>query len=365
MRGAVMESNNSVLNVSLKDREYPIYIGWGGLADSRYFKKNIKSKNVLIVSNDTVAPLYLEQLRFALKGYSCSSVILPDGEKYKTLEYVSLIFDTLLARGYSRDCTIIALGGGVVGDMAGFAAACFQRGVSLVQVPTTLLSQVDSSVGGKTGVNHPMGKNMIGAFHQPKCVVIDINVLRTLPDKEFRSGVAEIIKYGLICDAKFFSWLERNIGALIERDDEVLKYAIEKSCQIKSNIVSHDELEHGRRGLLNLGHTFGHGLEAAMGYGNLLHGEGVAIGTCMAANISCMLETLSDPDRQRVYALFSAAGLPTKCPPGVNLADVITYMQSDKKVNASGLRLVLMDGIGDSYITADYDSDMLSTAMAA
>ena len=259
------------LEVALGERSYPIYIGPGLIGDARYYRPHIRARQVMVVSNETVAPLYLGAVEGALEGYRLERVILPDGERYKTLEVWSGILDGLLRSRFGRDCTIVALGGGVVGDMAGFAAACYQRGVDFIQVPTTLLAQVDSSVGGKTGVNHALGKNMIGAFHQPRAVVADTDTLGTLPDRELSAGVAEVVKYGLIRDAPFFAWLEANMAGLLEREAGVLARAIERSCRNKAEVVAADELEAGQRALLNLGHTFGHAIEAGMGYGCLLY----------------------------------------------------------------------------------------------
>ena len=289
------------LTVELGDRSYPIIIGPGAIGDSANFTPWIRSRQLLIVTNETVAPLYLARLTQTLEPhYRIASVILPDGEEYKTLDVLNRIFDKLLEERFDRGCTLLALGGGVVGDMTGFAAACYQRGVDFVQVPTTLLSQVDSSVGGKTGVNHPLGKNMIGAFHQPRCVIADTDTLNTLPDRELSAGLAEVIKYGLINDPDFFAWLENNMAALIAREPDALAYAIERSCSDKAEVVAADEMEAGQRALLNLGHTFGHAIETGTGYGSWLHGEAVATGMYLAAELSSRHGWLSRDDLQRI-----------------------------------------------------------------
>ena len=281
------------LTVDLGDRSYPIFIGENLLNRAELFMPYIAGKQVLIVSNTTIAPLYLDTLRATLSVERVDSVILPDGEQYKTLDQLNTIFDDLLERRHNRTTTLIALGGGVIGDMTGFAAACYQRGVAFIQVPTTLLSQVDSSVGGKTGVNHPLGKNMIGAFHQPRCVVADIDTLRTLPAREFSAGIAEIVKYGLICDREFYVWLTRHMAGLMARDAQLLGEAIYRSCANKARVVAADEREGGLRAILNLGHTFGHAIETAQGYGVWLHGEAVAVGMIMAADLSARLGWIS------------------------------------------------------------------------
>jgi 3-dehydroquinate synthase len=347
------------LTVNLKQRSYPIYIGQNLLGQADLLAPYIQGKQVLIVSNETVAPLYLEQTLQALNNFQCESVILPDGEQYKTLDTVNLIFDALLTHRFDRQCTLIALGGGVVGDITGFAAASYQRGVNFIQIPTTLLAQVDSSVGGKTGVNHPLGKNMIGAFHQPQCVLIDINTLNTLDDQQLSAGLAEVIKYGLISDADFFEWLESNIDALLARDPEKLAYAIERSCQNKATVVAADEKEAGQRALLNLGHTFGHAIEAGMGYGAWLHGEAVGTGMLMAADLSHRQGNLSRQDLQRTQALIDAAKLPTKIPAEMDSTRFLELMAVDKKVQSGVIRLVLLSGIGASHVSDDYDPKLL------
>ncbi len=346
------------LTVDLGERGYPIHIGQQLLDDGELIRSFIPSSQVMIVTNETVGPLYLERLRAALSGQQVESVVLPDGEQYKNLEILNRIFDALLERRFDRGCTLAALGGGVVGDMTGFAAACYQRGVNFIQVPTTLLSQVDSSVGGKTGVNHPLGKNMIGAFYQPKAVIIDIDTLNTLPDRELSAGLAEVIKYGLINDPEFFRWLEQNMESLRRREPGALAHAIERSCADKAAIVAEDEREAGRRALLNLGHTFGHAIETGMGYGQWLHGEAVGAGMCMAARFSHLLGWMKEDEVARVERLVAAAGLPT-APPKLGAERFEALMAVDKKVQGGRLRLVLLHGIGKAEVTADFPPDAL------
>lgn len=353
----------TTLTVELGDRSYPIYIGEQLLGQADIIKKHIAGNSALIVTNETVAPLYLEQTRSMLSGLKNEVVILPDGEKYKNLEVLNQIYDGLLRNRFDRNTTVIALGGGVVGDMAGFAAASYQRGVHLIQIPTTLLSQVDSSVGGKTGVNHALGKNMIGAFYQPRAVIADTDTLDTLPDQELSAGIAEIIKYGLICDAAFFGWLEKNMPLLLTRDKKALSYAIEVSCQTKADIVAADERESGKRALLNLGHTFGHAIENAMGYGEWLHGEAVGAGMCMAASMSNQMGWMSDEDTQKTINLIEQAKLPCKAPDSMTAERFLELMAVDKKVLDGVLRLVLMKGIGKSLVTDDYTLEDLNQAI--
>jgi 3-dehydroquinate synthase len=347
------------LDVDLGERSYPIYIGAGLLSQSALYQPHIRGRQIMIVSNETVAPLYLDKVRDALCGYQVEQVILPDGEEFKSLEILNRIFDALLANRFNRNCCLVALGGGVVGDMAGFAAASYQRGVDFVQVPTTLLAQVDSSVGGKTGVNHPLGKNMIGAFHQPRCVVADTDTLNTLDDRQLAAGVAEVIKYGLIQDAEFFSWLERSMDQLLARDTEALIYAIKRSCQCKAEIVAADERESGRRALLNLGHTFGHAIETGTGYGSWLHGEAVAAGMAMAADLSARHGWLSESDVKRIRALLIRAGLPVAPPAEISRQRFLELMSVDKKADDRGLRLILMDAIGTAKVCSDFDRTLL------
>jgi 3-dehydroquinate synthase len=347
------------LQVDLDERSYPIHIGPGLLRQPELYRPHIRGRQVMVVSNETVAPLYLAQVEAGLGGYELAQVILPDGEQYKTLEVLNRIFDALLEHRFNRNCCLVAVGGGVVGDITGFAAASYQRGVDFIQIPTTLLAQVDSSVGGKTGVNHRLGKNMIGAFHQPRCVLADTDTLATLEDRELSAGLAEVIKYGLIMDAGFFAWLEDNVGRLLARDTEALVYAIEQSCRCKAQIVAADERESGKRALLNLGHTFGHAIETGMGYGNWLHGEGVAAGMAMAADLSARHGWISASDVGRVRALLERAGLPVAPPPEISRQQFMDLMAVDKKAVDGGLRLVLLDAIGSARVCADYDPGLL------
>ncbi len=353
----------NTLTVDLGDRSYPIHTGQGLLDRAELLTGHIAGQQVMLVSNTTVAPLYLDRLLKSLHGLEVASVILPDGEQYKTLETLNTIYTALLEHRFNRDCTLIALGGGVVGDITGFAAASYQRGVAFLQVPTTLLAQVDSSVGGKTGVNHPLGKNMIGAFHQPGCVVIDTDTLDTLDDRQLAAGLAEVIKYGLIHDADFFAWLEDNMATLKARDKAVLATAIERSCAIKAEIVAADERESGKRALLNLGHTFGHAIETATGYGNWLHGEAVAAGMLMAADLSARHGWLEREDVRRIETILQQGGLPTAPPASMVEQQFMDLMAVDKKVVSGRLRLVLLKSIGEAIITADFQPELLSETL--
>ncbi|MBC7787806.1 MAG: 3-dehydroquinate synthase [Methylophilaceae bacterium] len=348
------------LHVSLGNRSYPIYIGQNLISSANLIVPHLKRKQVAIVTNTTVAPLYLEQLAQQLlaAGVSVITIILPDGEAYKNSETLNLIYDALLQNRCERSTTLIALGGGVIGDLTGYAAATYLRGVPFIQIPTTLLSQVDSSVGGKTGINHLLGKNMIGAFYQPKLVLIDIDTLQTLPPRELSAGVAEVIKYGLIRDVEFFDWLEANIAKLMSLDTTVITEAIYRSCQNKADVVAADEYEAGERALLNLGHTFGHAIENAMGYGVWLHGEAVAAGTMMAANLSKKMGWLNAQEIARMKAVFKAANLPLS-PPSLGVEKYLDLMGLDKKVENGKIRLVLLQGIGKSVITSTYDAQLL------
>lgn len=354
----------SVLEVSLEARSYPIYIQ-SGLLGSDIWHKHVSSQ-ILLVTNETINPIYGEALFGALRkksGLKVERLTLPDGESYKNLDTLNLIFDALLQMGFNRNVTLVALGGGVVGDMTGFAAACYQRGVNFVQVPTTLLAQVDSSVGGKTGVNHPLGKNMIGAFYQPKCVVIDTDVLKSLPDRELSAGLAEVIKYGLIYDADFFTWLEENMPALLQKDEGALEYAIKQSCQVKADVVAQDEREGGLRAILNLGHTFGHAIEAHKGYGSWLHGEAVAVGMLMACDLSVRQGWIEASVEHRAIRLIEAAGLPVQSPRGMMPGDYLKYMLVDKKVLDKALRLVLLRDLGHAVVTQDFDDKHLDQTL--
>jgi len=352
------------LEVDLGERNYPIYIGEGLLSDSSLYEPYIAGRKVMIVTNETVGPLYEQQVRHALAGYEVDTVVLPDGEQYKNWETLNLIFDGLLEKAHSRKTTIVALGGGVVGDMAGFAAASYQRGIDFIQVPTTLLSQVDSSVGGKTAINHPLGKNMIGAFYQPKAVIIDTLTLQTLPPQEVSAGIAEIIKYGLIRESDFFIWLEKNIQGIKGLDSDVLTYAIKTSCACKAEIVEADEKEGGLRAILNLGHTFGHAIETHKGYGSWLHGEAVASGMLMAAELSHLEGWLSVEDVDRIRAILVDSDLPVLGPEGMLINDYHRLMSVDKKVMDGTLRLVLMKGIGDAVVTSSFSSENLNTVLS-
>ena len=353
------------LTVDLGDRSYPIYIGPGLLRNRDLYFPHIKGRQVLIVTNETVAPIYLDDVKSALTDYQVDTVILPDGEKYKDLDTLNMIFDELLDRRHNRTTTLIALGGGVIGDMTGFAAATYQRGVNFIQVPTTLLSQVDSSVGGKTAVNHPLGKNMIGAFHQPQAVIADTDTLETLPLREMAAGMAEVIKYGLISDSEFYLWLQDNVAGLMSGDDESLAEAIYRSCENKADVVAQDEREGGIRATLNLGHTFGHAIEAHQGYGKWLHGEAVGAGMMMAADLSKRLGYLTERDEHDLLRLLQAAHLPVKGPKDMSCDDYISRMAVDKKVLDGALRLVLLKGIGEAYITSDVPRDLLEETLMA
>ena len=348
----------NTLKVELGSRSYPILIGDGLLGQPDLLRQHVPARDVLIVTNTTVAPLYLDTLSAALRPRRVVEVVLPDGESHKTLATVSRILDVLVANRFGRDSTVVALGGGVVGDMAGFAAASYQRGVSFVQVPTTLLSQVDSSVGGKTGVNHPGGKNLIGAFHQPILVLADTRTLSSLPPRELRAGLAEVIKYGLICDAAFFAWLEAHMEELLAGDPAALAHVIHRSCEIKAEIVGRDEREQGDRALLNLGHTFGHAVESATGYKQWLHGEAIGAGLLMAAGMSRECGLISAEEVLRVQKLIARTGLPTYIE-GVSPETAFGYMRIDKKVQSGRIRLILLRKIGDAFITADYSEPAL------
>ena len=353
------------LKVNLGDRSYPICIGQGLLDRGELLTQYIPGNSALIVTNDVVAPLYLAQVEVALQDIKYKTLILPDGEQYKSQDTLNSIYDCLLSNRFDRNTTLIALGGGVIGDITGFAAASYQRGVHFIQIPTTLLSQVDSSVGGKTGINHALGKNMIGAFYQPRTVIADTLTLNTLEDRELSSGIAEIIKYGLIRDLAFLQWLEINIDKLLARDQQALAYAIERSCRIKAEIVAADERESGQRALLNLGHSFGHAIENGMGYGHWLHGEAVASGMVMAARMSEKLGWISNNDVNRVVDLIERANLPVKAPTQITVDKFIELMAIDKKVSDGVLRLILFQSIGKAIVTSDYDKQSLIAAIEA
>jgi 3-dehydroquinate synthase len=353
------------LTVQLGPLSYPVYLGAGLLTDKDLVSRHVTGRQVLVVSNSTVAPLYMDRLTGSLDGFDISTYVIPDGEMYKNLDVLQGIFDHMLEVPCNRSCTVVALGGGVVGDITGFAAACYQRGVPFLQIPTTLLAQVDSSVGGKTAVNHPRGKNMIGAFYQPRAVIADTSTLETLPDRELAAGLAEVIKYGLIRDAEFLSWLESNIEALKGRDADALSHAIEQSCHNKAEVVARDEREQGVRALLNLGHTFGHAIEAATGYQLWLHGEAVAVGMLMAADLSRRLGDLSRQDVERVESLLQRVGLPNRPPDGMTPETFSRYMAVDKKAIDGAVRLVLLKSLGEAYLSENYDADRLRDTLAA
>lgn len=343
----------AILNLELGERSYPIYIDAGLLAKTDLLSSYISGRRVCIVSNDIVAPLYLESLKAKLTDFTVDEVILPDGEAEKNLANFDVIMSHLLMHEHGRDSTLIALGGGVIGDITGFAAACYQRGINFIQIPTTLLSQVDSSVGGKTAINHPLGKNMVGAFYQPKAVFIDINSLETLPAREFNAGMAEVIKYGILGDKYFFEWLEKNISTIKSGNKEVLAEMIEKCCQCKADIVASDETESGVRALLNLGHTFGHAIEAEQGYGVWLHGEAVATGMVLAAKLSVAMNLLEVSELRRMEKLIEAFDLPIIAPQNMGFAEFIQHMRRDKKNIAGKLRFILPTAIGQSEIRDD------------
>lgn len=351
------------LTVNLGERSYPIYIKAGLLSQPGLFDPYLKAPKVAIVTNDKVAPLYLHKVQQALGSVDYQVITLADGEQHKNLATVEQIFSQLLQQHAGRDTSIIALGGGVIGDMAGFAAACFQRGIGFIQVPTTLLSQVDSSVGGKTGVNHPLGKNMIGAFYQPQAVMIDTDSLSTLPPREFAAGMAEVIKYGIIYDHSFFTWLEQNVDALIQLQQDALHYAIQRCCQIKADIVAQDEHESGIRALLNLGHTFGHAIEAEQGYGNWLHGEAVAAGIILAAQAAEHKGWLTESEVCRIRALLTAFSLPVTGPKDMHFADYMRHMRHDKKVAAGKIRFIIPCNIGKAVVTDQLTEDELKAIL--
>lgn len=349
----------ATLNLDLGERSYPIFIDTGVLDKAELLSSYISGNRVCIISNDIVAPLYLADLKDKLTDFTVDEVILPDGEAEKSLSNFDVIMSHLLKNEHGRDSTLIALGGGVIGDITGFAAACYQRGINFLQIPTTLLSQVDSSVGGKTAVNHPLGKNMIGAFYQPKAVFIDINSLKTLPTREFNAGMAEVIKYGILGDATFFNWLESNIVSIKSNDDNLLATMIEKCCQCKADIVANDEKEAGLRALLNLGHTFGHAIEAEQGYGNWLHGEAVAAGMVLASKLAVAMNLLEVSELRRIEALIFAFDLPIEGPQEMAFEDYVRHMRLDKKNIGGKLRFIIPTAIGKSEIRDDVTQETL------
>ena len=349
------------IQVELGERSYPIYIGQDLLLNSELLSHNLTGRKVLIVTNSTIAPLYLNKVIGVLStAASIKSISLPDGEKFKDLLHLDLIFNALLENNFARDSILIALGGGVVGDMTGFAASCYQRGIDFIQIPTTLLSQVDSSVGGKTAVNHPLGKNMIGAFYQPKSVIIDTQCLKTLPANEFAAGMAEVITYGIIWDNEFFQWLENNVESLKSLDSVALTYAIARCCQIKADVVAQDETELGVRALLNLGHTFGHAIEAEMGYGVWLHGEAVSAGMILAAKTANLLNLIDESKVRRISALLAAFDLPIAAPKSMDFESFIKHMRRDKKVLSGKIRLILPTDIGQADVFSDVSESLLA-----
>ena len=350
------------VQVDVGHSRYPITIGSGLLTQRELLDAQIPGRDLMVVTNTTVAPLYLPALRTALGGRRVAECVLPDGEQHKTLETAGRVFDALVEHKLNRDATVLALGGGVVGDIAGFCAACYQRGIGYVQVPTTLLAQVDSSVGGKTGVNHSGGKNLIGAFHQPLAVIADTDTLATLPDRELSAGLAEVIKYGCVSDPLLFDWLELNVGKLLARDTDALSYAIARSCQIKAAVVAQDEREQGLRATLNFGHTFGHAIEAATAYETLLHGEAVALGMLIAADLSCRLGMIDAAVKARLHDLVARAGLPIDVPK-IGAARAVALMQMDKKVLSGKLRLVLLRKLGLAVVTSTYARSALDAAL--
>lgn len=368
-----MNTMHQTLTVALDERSYPIHIGCGLLSRAELWRPHLNPKmGAVVITNTTVAPLYLDKVLATLAELGCPafSVVLPDGEEYKSWETLNTVFDALLENRCERGTTLIALGGGVIGDLVGFAAACYQRGAPFIQVPTTLLSQVDSSVGGKTAINHPLGKNMIGAFYQPKLVLADLDTLDTLPPREMAAGMSEVIKYGLIRDPAFFSWLEQQAAGLMHRDKALLAQAVYQSCAHKAEVVARDEREAGERALLNLGHTFGHAIETGMGYGSWLHGEAVAAGTVMAALLSEQLGWLDQAAIERIKALFRRVGLPVDGPwlaatPLATAQRYLELMRHDKKVSAGILRLVLLQGIGQAVVSADANDAAILQAVQA
>jgi 3-dehydroquinate synthase len=353
----------AILNVELGSRSYPIYIDSGLINSTELLSNYIHSKRVCIITNDIVAPLYLETFKNKLDGFIVDEIILPDGEAEKSLANFNVIMSHLLTHEHGRDTTLVALGGGVIGDITGFAAACYQRGVDFIQVPTTLLSQVDSSVGGKTAINHPLGKNMVGAFYQPKAVFIDIDSLKTLPVREFNAGMAEVIKYGILGDKNFFLWLENNLPAIKSGNKDILAVMIEKCCQCKADIVAQDEKESGVRALLNLGHTFGHAIEAEQGYGNWLHGEAVATGMVLAAKLAVAMNLLEVSELRRIEAIILAFDLPIIAPENMGLAEFVRHMRRDKKNIAGKLRFIIPTEIGKSEMRDDVTQETLQAIL--
>lgn len=354
-----------IVKIDLGERGYDICVGRNLLSNKDLLLGHISNKNVAIITNETVGPLYLEELKNGLtKSKSIIDIVLKDGEKYKNQESLDFIYETLLKNKYGRDSVLIALGGGVVGDITGYAAATYMRGIDFIQVPTTLLSQVDSSVGGKTGINHVLGKNMIGAFYQPKLVVIDVDCLQSLPETELSAGLAEVIKYGLIRDFAFLEWLEKNMGCLLRKNSDCLIEAVIRSCKNKAQVVSEDEFETGKgiRATLNLGHTFGHAIETALGYGKWLHGQAVAAGMVMASNMSMLMGFIDDKDFNRIKKIIDSAGLPIN-PPDISQAQFLDLMASDKKNKDGKISLILLKELGKAFQTEEYDMKILEKTL--
>ena len=353
----------AILNVELGERSYPIVVDSGLLSRRELFQQYVNANEVMVVTDETVAPLYLDNLLNTLSGFNVTCHVLPDGEEHKSLATLAELLDTMVAAPCSRETTLIALGGGVVGDIAGFAASCYQRGINYLQVPTTLLAQVDSAVGGKTAVNHVRGKNLIGAFYQPSCVITDTDTLSTLDSRQLSAGIAEVVKYGCIRDAEFFAWLEQNIDKLSKCDRDAVSHTIIECCRNKAELVAIDEVEQGARALLNLGHTFGHAIETVTGYGAWLHGEAVSAGISLAANMSCRLGWLKEEDVERIRALLRRANLPVSAPAEMTAADFMLNMARDKKVVGGRIRLILLKAIGDATVVSDYPDEVLQTVL--
>ena len=353
----------AILNVELGERSYPIFVDSGLLSRREIFQQYVSANEVMVVTDETVAPLYLDILLNTLSGFNVTCHVLPDGEEHKSLATLAELLDTMVAAPCSRETTLIALGGGVVGDIAGFAASCYQRGINYLQVPTTLLAQVDSAVGGKTAVNHVRGKNLIGAFYQPSCVITDTDTLSTLDSRQLSAGIAEVVKYGCIRDAEFFAWLEQNIDKLSKCDRDAVSHTIIECCRNKAELVAIDEVEQGARALLNLGHTFGHAIETVTGYGAWLHGEAVSAGISLAANMSCRLGWLKEEDVERIRALLRRANLPVSAPAEMTAADFMLNMARDKKVVGGRIRLILLKAIGDATVVSDYPDEVLQTVL--
>ena len=354
------------VNVNLGERSYPIFVGEGLLSQVDLLKPYLGNGRAVVITNDVVAPLYGERVKALLGDRFAEQIVLPDGEAHKNLDVIAGIYDQLMAGKYDRQTTLIALGGGVVGDITGFAAATYQRGINFIQIPTTVLAQVDSSVGGKTGVNHPQGKNMIGAFYQPRCVVADTQLLETLPEREIKAGLAEVIKYGLIVDAKFFQWLEVHSQEVLALSSAELMQVIKVCCEIKADVVARDEREGGVRALLNLGHTFGHAIETVSGYGNLLHGETVAMGMVMAADLSHRMGWLAAEEAVRVRRVLQENfGMPVLPPADISVEQYLELMASDKKAEQGKIRFILLRAIGDATLTAEIDANLLEQTLVA